>query len=89
MPLSQDERDAIIGISVTGTKAELADEIAKKTVLSSDEVRKLLTGIDKDVLARTIAEVTTATKSNSQKAAAIMNLQGGVEALVKIASLVI
>ena len=89
MPLSQEERDAIIFSGLNETKAELADEIAKKTVLSSEEVRKLLNGIDKETLARTIAEITAATKSNNQKAAAIKNIQGGVEALVKIASLIV
>jgi len=89
MPLTQAERDEIFHIAATGTKADLADEIAKKTVLSSDEVRKLLVGIDKDTLTRTVAEVMNATKSNTQKAEAVSNIAGGVEALVKIAGLLL
>jgi hypothetical protein len=89
MPLTQEERDEIFAIAAQGTKTDLADEIAKRTVLSSDEVRKLMTGIDKDVLARTVAEVMHATKTNNQKAQAVTNIAGGVEVLVKIATLLL
>lgn len=89
MPLSQEERDKIFDVAQTGTRADLADEIAKKTVLSSDEVRKLLTAIDKDILARTVTEVMHATKTNAEKAQAVSNIAGGVGVLVKIAGLLL
>lgn len=90
MPLSKDERRAIMVAAIDATKAEFASEVAKRTVLTTTEVALLGKTQDERVaLAAVIDEVTKATVSNQQKAEAIRGIQGGVEALVKVAALLV
>ena len=44
---------------------------------------------ERKALAEMVAVVTAASKSNSEKAQAVRNIAGGVEALVKVANLVL
>jgi len=88
MPLTQEERDAIIDAANNKTKDEFAEEVAKRTALSTKEVVALgRTDEDRKALAEMVAAVTAASKSNAEKAQAVRNIAGGVEALVKVASL--
>ena len=90
MALSKEERRAILVASVEATKAEFANEVAKRTVLTTAEVTLLSRNQEERVaLAAVIGEVTKATASNANKAQAIRNIAGGVEALVKIAALLV
>jgi uncharacterized protein YjgD (DUF1641 family) len=89
MPLTQAERDEILKIASQGTKEELADEIAKKTVLSNNELKRLLSDTDQKVLADTVAAVMHATNNNIQKTQAVNGITGGVGVLVKIAGLLL
>ncbi len=87
MPLSQEDRDAIIDAAANKTKNEFAGEIASRTSLTTAEVLALAkTDEEKTALASVINEVTRASASNKAKADAVRNIAGGVEALVKIAS---
>lgn len=87
MPLSQEDRDAIIDAAANKTKAEFSGEIASRTSLTTAEVLALAkTKEEMTALASVINEVSHATASNKSKADAIRNIAGGVEALVKIAS---
>lgn len=88
--MTEAERAAIIKAAVEGTKAEFAGEVAKRTSLTQAEVLKLAkTPEEREAMARVLAEVTKGATSNASKAAAIRNITGGVEALVRIAGLVI
>lgn len=90
MPLSQEDRDAIIDAAANKTKAEFAGEIAIRTSLTTNEVLALgKTEAERTALASVLSEVTRATASNQSKADAIRNISGGVEALVKIASILV
>lgn len=89
MPLTQAERDEILKVASEGTKQDLADEIAKKTVLSNNELMKLLSEADQKALALMVVEVTNATKTNRQKTDAVKGIAGGVEILVKVAGLLL
>lgn len=87
MPLSQEERDAIINAAATKTKEEFAGEVAARTSLTTSEVLALgKTDEDRKAIAAVLSEVTRATGDNKTRATAIRNIAGGVEALVKIAS---
>ena len=87
MPLSQEDRNAIINAAANKTRKEFAGEIATRTSLTTAEVLALAkTEAEKATLASVLAEVSKATASNKSKADAIRNIAGGVEALVKIAS---
>ena len=90
MPLSQEDRDAIINAAANKTKAEFAGEIATRTSLTTNEVLALAkTDAERTALASVLSEVTRATASNKSKSDAIRNIAGGVEALVKIASILV
>lgn len=90
MPLSQEERDAIINAAATKTKEEFAGEVAARTSLTTTEVLALAkTDEERTTLASVLSEVTRATGNNKTKAAAIRNITGGVEALVKIAGFIV
>lgn len=88
--MTEEERARLIKAAVEGTKAEFAGEVAKRTSLTEDEVLKLAkTSEEREAMARVLAAVTKATATNAAKAAAVRNITGGVEALVRIAGLVI
>ncbi|WP_410498673.1 hypothetical protein [Chitinibacter sp. S2-10] len=90
MPLSQEERDAIIDAAAHKTAKEFAGEIATRTLLTTAEILALAETQEERVkLAAVLNEVTHATTSNESKAKAIRNIEGGVEALIKIASVLI
>ena len=87
MPLTQEDRDAIIDAAANKTKSEFAGEVASRTTLTTAEVLALAKTVEeKRALASVLSEVTRATNDNNAKAEAIRNIAGGVEALVKIAS---
>ena len=87
MPLSQEERDAIIDAAANKTKSEFASEVASRTTLTTAEVLALAKTVEeRNALASVLSEVARATNDNKEKAEAIRNIAGGVEALVKIAS---
>ena len=87
MPLTQEDRDAIIDAAANKTKSEFAGEVASRTTLTTVEVLALAKTVEeKKALASVLSEVTRATNDNNAKAMAIRNIAGGVEALVKIAS---
>ena len=87
MPLSREERDAIIDAASNRTRKEFAGEIATRTSLTTAEVLSLAkTAKERATLATVLNEVTRAAGSNKSKAVAIRRINGGVEALVKIAS---
>ena len=87
MPLTQEDRDAIIDAAANKTKSEFAGEVASRTTLTTVEVLALAKTVEeKKALASVLSEVTRATNDNNAKAEAIRNIAGGVEALVKIAS---
>jgi hypothetical protein len=90
MPLSQEERDAIIDAAANKTKSEFAGEVATRTTLTNAEVLALAKTVEeKQALALVLNEVTKATKDNKAKAEAIRNIAGGVESLIKIVSILI
>jgi len=90
MSLSQADRDALIDAAVNKTRDEFAGEVAQRTTLTQAEVFALArTAAEREALARVLAEVTNATASNASKAGAVRNIAGGVEALVRIAGLVL
>ena len=87
MPLSQEDRDAIIDAASTKTRAEFAGDVASRTSLTTVEVLALAkTDAQRTALAAVIDVVSKATARNKAKADAIRNITGGLEALVKIAS---
>ena len=69
------------------TDEHFAGEIAKLTRLNDEEIRALIedSGISKENLVVVLKEVRDATKSNQQKAAAIKNVNKGIDLLVSIA----
>ena len=90
MALTQAERDEIVRLAVEGTKTDFANEIASRTVLTTDEVMALgKTKEEREALAAVIAEVTKAAGTNAKKAQSIRTIAGGVEALVSIVRRVI
>lgn len=90
MPLTQEERDAIIHAATAKTKEEFAGEVAARTILKTSEVMALAkTDEERAALASVLNEITAATGSNKARANAICNITGGVEALVKIARLIV
>jgi hypothetical protein len=90
MPLSQEDRAAIIDAAANKTKKEFASEVSSRTSLTSAEVAALAKSEEeKAALASVIGVVTKATGNNKAKADAIRGITGGVEALVKIASMLV
>ena len=90
MPLTQEERDAIVDAAFSKTKEEFAQTVSQRTSLTTAEVMALAkTGEERKAFAAVLAEVTKASASNTKKADAIRNIQGGVEVLVKFAGLLV
>jgi hypothetical protein len=90
MSLSQVERDALIDAAVNRTREEFAGEVAQRTTLTQARVLALAkTAAEREALAKVLAEVTNASATNTSKTNAVRNIAGGVEALVKTASLVL
>ena len=73
------------------TNEHFKDQISSLTRLTSNEIENLITetGISKTDLTSVLKEVEDATKSNEEKAAAISNINNGVNLLVGIAKKVI
>lgn len=89
-PLTAAERHAILRSAAEDTRAGFAVEVAMRTKLAPAEVLKLAsTAEEREALANVLAEVSKATGSNEAKAASIRSIAGGVEALVKLARLVV
>lgn len=88
--LTAEERDAIIDAADKKTRAEFSDVVAARTVLTTQEVERLgQTQEERKALAAVIAAVKAATASNQAKAKSVRSINGGVEALVKIAKLIL
>jgi len=88
MPLSQAELDRLADLTSDETKGAFADEIAKRTSLSQKDVMKLVKSEeDRAAMLGLLEVVSDATKSNAQKAQALRNVAGGIEAAVKIVGL--
>lgn len=90
MSLTKEQREAIIHAALNKTKSEFAMDVAARTTLTLDEVGRLAKNqAERERLAEVLTVVASARTANTAKAAAIRNITGGVEALVKIASHVI
>lgn len=89
-PLTAAERRAILRSAAEDTRAGFAVEVAMRTKLAPSEVLKLAsTAEERDALAKVLAEVSKATGTNEARARSIRDIAGGVEALVKLARLVV
>lgn len=89
-PLSAAARRAILRSAAEDTRGGFADEVAMRTRLAPAEVLDLAsTAEERKALAAVLAAVGKATRSNEAKADSIRSIAGGVEALVKLASLVV
>ena len=73
------------------TDEHFKNQISSLSSLNDNEIENLITetGISKTDLASVLKEVTDATKSNNAKAAAISNINNGVNLLVGIAKKII
>ena len=70
------------------TKSEFAEAAAARTALTTAEVMALAkTQKERETFAAVLAEVSKASRDNAAAAGNIRNIAGGMEALVKIASL--
>lgn len=88
--LTQAERDELIRAAAESTKEEFAAEVAARTSLTTAEVLKLAkTGAERTAMAETISIIKSAAAGNTAKASAIRQINGGVEALIKIVGLVL
>lgn len=89
-PLTAAQRREIIRSAAEDTRGGFAAEVAMRTKLAPAEVLKLAsTSEEREALAAVLAAVGKATGSNEAKAEAIRSIAGGVEALVKLAKLVV
>jgi len=77
----------LINEAAAQTDNELQSSISSLTRLNDAEIQEIMAeGISKQDLVKIIKEIKDATKSNRQKATTFNNINGGVEALIGIAS---
>lgn len=78
--------DKIIQSAAKATNAHFAEQLSGLTRLTNADIEALIldSGISKENLADTLQVVKDAGKSNAEKAAAIRNIQQGVDVLVSL-----
>lgn len=80
--------DRLIDTALNETDRKFRSQIASLTTLKMAEVEALIneSSITKEDFAKVLGEVKDATKSNTEKAAAIQSISKGVDLLVGIAT---
>jgi hypothetical protein len=84
---SKNDYEAMALNAAKSTDRHFALEMAGLTKLTTTAIEELIfkTGIDKEALIQTIRLVQDATKSNTEKAKAILHINKGLEVVLEIA----